>query len=536
MGETDILIIGGGPTGTTLALELAAQEIPFRIIDKEAARSEHSPALAIQPRTQELLGRHGSIAKLVERGHYASSASFILNKKTVADVDLTSLADNTQTEFPMLLMVPQRETERYLDEKLADYGFSVERGIEASNVKQDADGVIVTLKKAGGVEETVKAKYVVGCDGRSSAVRAASSKFTFQGGDYPQDFIMADVRIKWEHPADKIFFCFGKGLLAIFPLGSGIFRLIVSRADVPFGKRTNDPTLKDFQEFVPKLLPGNVELSDASWLTHFRLTHRLVNHYRDGRLLVAGDAAHAQSPVGGQGMNTGIQDAVNLGWKLAAVVRGEKQASFLDSYDQERHRVGHHLVQSTDKIFNTATTSNPFVLLFRNFLLPRTLRSPSRRANMFRFITEFGINYRNSHIVSNPSKYIAKTMAGDRATNRTVKDAQDAEKWLYDLFDAESYHLLLFSGLGYWKASEVEMKGHAAKFLEKKPELMKVQTVTLFGDKPKGDGVLFDVKHELHRDYSFSTRPGYVLVRPDGYVARAGPLADLTGLVDWLKN
>lgn len=333
MGQTttDVLIIGSGPTGTTLALELAAQGIPFRIVDKIGQRSDKSKALAVQPRSLELMGRHGPVERLVERGNLGLGGTIFVNGKKAADLDLGGVRATRDSAFPHTVLTPQSETEGFLANCLATrYGRAVEFGTEATSVVQDAGGVTVTLRKVtspvssppsssasstrgdGGRDgdseahetETVRAKYVVGADGAHSVVRHAAA-VAFEGDAYPQDFILCDAHIRnTAMPRNRFRICMRYGLLLVFPLGNDIVRLVASRPGVT---ATEEPALGDFQEWLEYMVPDGSagELFDPIWMTRFKLHHRVSTNYRDRRFLLAGDAAHIHSPAGGQGMNTG---------------------------------------------------------------------------------------------------------------------------------------------------------------------------------------------------------------------------------------
>src|SRR5436190_13547878 len=313
MQHVDVLIIGAGPTGGMLALELAMQSVSFRIIDGEPVRSDKSRALVVQPRTLELLDRHGIARELAELGEIAKGARIFVNKKLAVQFDLDDLGFD-DTAFPAPVFISQADTETFLDDALERYGHTVDRSLTAEKLEQDDTGVTVQLRGADGIEQQVRCRYVVGCDGAHSIVRH-SANLNFEGAAYPQDFILADVHLQWDHPIDRLTMFMGQTLLLGFPLRDGIFRLIGSR---PGGlDKHAEPTLEDFQKIFAQLAPGNAQLVDPVWISRFRLHHRGVNCYRAGRLFVSGDAAHVHSPAGGQGMNTGMQDSVNLGWKLA---------------------------------------------------------------------------------------------------------------------------------------------------------------------------------------------------------------------------
>jgi len=532
MQDIDVLIIGGGPTGMMLALELAMQNVTFRIVDKEPIRSDKSRALVVHPRSLELLNRHSIAHELIELGRLALGLRLFVNKKLVTEFELGDLGFD-DTAFTSVLFISQADTERFLDKALSRYGKAVERPVTAEKLEQDESGVRVWLKGADGVEEQVRCKYVVGCDGAHSVVRRAA-ELEFEGAAYSQDFVLADVHIEWDHPADCLTLFMAQGMLIGFPMSGGLFRLVATRpSDL---SNHDEPTLADFQDLFDRMAPGTGKLYDPVWISRFRLHHRATDHYRMGRLFLAGDAAHIHSPVGGQGMNTGMQDSVNLGWKLARVIRGEKDDSLLDSYDVERHKVGERLLRTTDRFFRLGATSNYFLSILRNTFVPWVLSwvasERSRRARIFRFISQLGIRYRNSPIVGTASTYRGPLRGGDRAPNETIQGA-DGETNLLELCIGPTHHLILFSGTGLTATDGQSLEGTAVKFLKANPDWVKVHKI-LSASSPQSSGYV-DPEGKVHSRYGF-TEPGYALVRPDGHVAHIGPLSAMEELQEWVKK
>jgi 2-polyprenyl-6-methoxyphenol hydroxylase-like FAD-dependent oxidoreductase len=532
MAEIDVLIVGAGPTGLTLALELASSQSPslsFRIIESTTTRSDKSRALVLHPRTLELLARHGIVEKFLSRGTFNEAIRFFANKKFAYELDIREIGP-ADTRFGRPLMISQAQTEAVLEERLRELGVVVERGAKAENVVQDEDGITASLKssdgKNGQTEEEVKCRYIVGCDGAHSIVRK-SAGMKYEGGVYQQDFILADVHMKWEQ-RDCLSIFLGQGFMGVFPMKDGVFRLIVNRAQE--SGKDDEPTLKDFQDVMKDLVSGESELYDPVWVTRFRLHHRMVDNYRKGRYFVAGDAAHIHSPAGGQGMNTGMQDAVNLGWKLARVIRGEKEDSFLDTYNIERQKVGLKLLHGTDRLFEMMATSNPVWLYLRNTLLPWimpwVMRNPSTRAERFRFISQLGIRYRNSPIVGQASTWKGTLRGGDRAPDGQLTTIGGG-KWVLELCKEVSYHLLLFSGIGDAAASDERLEEVASEFIKDGNESVKIHKIVT-SPAANGHGNS-DQEGKVHQLYGFK-EPGYVLVRPDGYISFIGPFGTLDEL------
>jgi 2-polyprenyl-6-methoxyphenol hydroxylase-like FAD-dependent oxidoreductase len=513
-----------------LALELSLQNIPFRIIDALATPSDKSRALVLHPRTLELLKRHGVVDKCQAQGVVNNAIRIFVNGRFVYEVDVLDIAYG-DTEFPTPMMISQADTEKVLTERLAEYGGRIDRPCTAQKMEQDANGVTVVLEDGEKMEEVLRCKYVVGCDGAHSVVRK-SAGLDFEGAAYPQDFILADVRLKWEEKACLTLFI-GQGFMAVFPLKDGVFRIIASRpnqANVDI-----EPTIEDFEEVFKVLGPGKTELFDASWIARFRLHHRNVEKYRVGRLFLAGDAAHLHSPAGGQGMNTGMQDAVNLGWKLASVIRGKHGDQLLDSYNIERHRVGENLIINTDRMFEMMATTNPIYLYLRNtimpWILPWVMGNRARRANRFRFVSQLGIRYRHSPIVGQASTYVGKLRGGDRAPDGKLEQV-GKDTSVLGLLTGPTHHLLLFSGTNLSALDEGELGCVAQDVLQTNME-MKVNLI--FARTSPTTSHVVDENGHVHKIYGFE-EPSYVLVRPDSYITYVGPIAAVDELKAWITG
>ena len=543
MSDCDVLIVGSGPVGTALAVELAAQDISFRIVDKCPVRCDKSRAFIIQPRTLELLSRHGAerVHDLVSQGNVIHGANFFVNKRQAARIPLDDIG-TTDTAFPLPLMASQAKMERLLDDILASYGKAVERPVTAKSITQDSEGVTSVLELADGSQQTVRSKYIVGCDGAHSFVRKSAENLTWEGAQYPQDFVLCDAFLKDSNLIQTRFSLFlGNGLLALFPLGNGIFRLIAS------GKKTeneNDaPSLEDFQGILDKFAPpGSGVLVDPVWRSRFRLHHRGVNSYRDGRIFVAGDAAHIHSPSGGQGMNTGMQDSINLGWKLAAVLQGKtaNPEALLDSYHAERHPVGLDLLRGTDQLFSFGASTDTWFISVRNFVLPWVLpwvaSSVMLRRRFFQYVSEFGVRYRDSPLVATAYGFSKETsvLGGDRLPDGKLYKALKTEKSKTSIHTLcappKKHHLLFFAGTGAGDlASEVRAKAIADASAQV-PVLLKddLDTHVIYPAEHSlsVEAGYVDAENNAHTRYGFA-KPSYALVRPDGYIAHVGPLSEV---------
>ncbi|CZR56715.1 related to tetracenomycin polyketide synthesis hydroxylase tcmG [Phialocephala subalpina] len=530
MGETDVLIVGGGPTGLMLALELTSQDIPFRIIDSSPIRSDKSRALVLHSRTLELLNRHGIAQEFVDRGNFNLAVRIFANQKFVFENDFNIIAFN-DTMYQNPLIISQAEIESILDEVLMKHQVKVERPVTAEKISQDETGVTAVLRHEDGSEESLRCKYAVGCDGPRSIVRN-SAGLQFEGAAYPQDFILADVHMKWETRECLHIYLGASGFMIVFPMKDNVWRLICSRREA-LGADA-EPTLENFQEMLDKLLPEPVQIFDPVWISRFKLHHRIADNYRAGRMLVAGDAAHVHSPAGGQGMNTGMHDAVNLGWKLASVIRGENDDSLLDSYNIERRRVGQTLLQGTDRLFEFMATTNPLYLFIRNyvmpFIMPWAMAIPGRRALAYRFVSELGIRYRKSPIVGQATTWKGTLKGGDRVPDgRLLKG--NIEITVHSLLGARKHSLLLFSGVDGVTSTDDLEKAHV-EFIEASGRSIPVYTIT----KSSSENIeIMDPEGLVHRLFGF-TASGFVLVRPDGHIAFIGPLTSMDELKTWMER
>jgi 2-polyprenyl-6-methoxyphenol hydroxylase-like FAD-dependent oxidoreductase len=359
-----VLIIGAGPVGMTMASELVRYGVAIRIVDKAAERTDKSKALVLWSRTLELLDRGGGSAAFVEAGFKAEAVNFVAGDKVIGRVTMESV----RSPYPYGLMLPQSDTERLLEQRLGGQGVTVERRVELVTFMQREDGVEAVLRHADGREETVSAAWLVGCDGAHSAVRHTLGA-PFTGEAIDSDWILADVHMTgYPYPdSEAAVYWHHDGAFVIFPISPGRYRVIADRP--PSGaEHPPAPTLEEAQAIIDRRGPPGLKAFDPMWLAGFRINGRKVSEYRWGRVFLAGDAAHIHSPAGGQGMNTGMQDAFNLAWKLALVVRGTCCEQLLDSYSPERSRVGDKVLETAERLTAIGTMRNPVAQAVRNLV------------------------------------------------------------------------------------------------------------------------------------------------------------------------
>ncbi|WP_246102120.1 FAD-dependent monooxygenase [Methylobacterium terricola] len=388
---SSVLIVGAGPVGLTLASELARYGVPLRLVDRAPQRTDQSRALVLWSRTLELLdrGAAGGAAPFVAAGFRIAGVSVLAGETVVGRVTM----DAVPSAHAYALALPQSETERLLEERLAGQGVAVERRTAADAVTVGPDGVAAVLRHADGREERVRADWLVGCDGAHSTVRHALG-LPFAGETLPSDWILADLHMTgYPRPDTEASVHWHRdGVLLIFPIRPGRYRII---ADTPQtdAEAAPAPTLDDVRRLVDRRGPAGTRLSDPVWLAGFRINGRKVAAYRQGRAFLAGDAAHIHSPAGGQGMNTGMQDAVNLAWKLALVAHGRADAALLDSYSPERSRVGDDVLKAAERLTRVATLTNPIAQGVRNAVARLVLGLPRLAHGIADTMAEVAIHY-----------------------------------------------------------------------------------------------------------------------------------------------
>jgi 2-polyprenyl-6-methoxyphenol hydroxylase-like FAD-dependent oxidoreductase len=388
-----VLIVGAGPVGLTMAVELARFGVPVRIIDKAPHRTDKSKAIVIWSRTLELLERSGVSQALVEAGYKVEGVTISADKRPVGRLTMNGIP----SAYQFALMLPQSDTERILEESLSNLGIQVDREVELVNFSEGQEKVDVRLHLADGSEENVEASWLIGCDGAHSTVRHLLGK-EFHGETSLIDWLLADIHLVNVPRTPEINIGWhSEGVLATFPISDNRYRIVADVGSAHSSSaRLPEPTLADVQTVLDKRFPGGARATDAVWLSSFRINERKVADYRGGRAFLAGDAAHVHSPMGGQGMNTGIQDVCNLAWKLALVVHGKAAESLLDSYSLERSPVAETVLGVTGRITSLATVKNRFVQAVRNHTASLVLGIAPARKFASGIASEIAISYPHS--------------------------------------------------------------------------------------------------------------------------------------------
>jgi 2-polyprenyl-6-methoxyphenol hydroxylase-like FAD-dependent oxidoreductase len=404
--DTDVLIVGAGPVGLFLANECARRGLRWRCVETRARQSEHSKALAIFPRTLEIFDMAGVVAPFLEAANRVRSVKIFSHGRLLAHVDFAP----EESPYGFIAMVPQDVTEKLLVAELERRGGKVEYETTYQSAQSDGDSVAVTVDRRG-KPETLRASFVVGCDGAHSAVRHLLN-IPFDGAIYKDSFLLADIETNETLPADELQLCPSElGPAAIFPM-SATRRRVVATIDEAAG---DAPSLEIVRAILRERAPSGIEAKSLLWSSYFRIHHRHVAYMREGRFFIAGDAAHIHSPFGGQGMNTGLHDAWNLAWKLDLVLAGRGNEALLDTYEAERLPVIERVIETTHRLTRVMGTASGFVQALRDVVLPVVSRlAPFQHAFVQR-LSELDIGYGGSPIVDGEGRrYLDDSMRGGR--------------------------------------------------------------------------------------------------------------------------
>ncbi len=536
----EVLIIGAGPVGLTAAAELTRHGTAVRIVDRRTGPVTYSQAAAVHVRMQEILGAMGIVQGWLDAGHPIERVSLRAFGKKLGVVHPGGI----DSPYPGPIFIGQNVTERLLVEHLERLGVRVERQVEATAFSQDADGVTVTLRHLadGNREETARVPWLVACEGSSSKAREAAG-IPFEGARYTgTEFVQADVRVHWSLPNGSGYgFVEKDRTLMLLPFdGAGHYRVLCIRPEQPDAHH-EPPTLEEMQTIARELTddPG-LRLSDPLWLNRFRTQHRLAGRFREGRIFLAGDAGHVHVPVGGQGMNYGIQDAFNLAWKLAAVVRGDARPEpLLGSYHAERHRVNEQLLHGTDSGFRAIASPGTLTSLAMRFVGPTALGLETVQARARILLSGTNISYAGS-VLAETHGNADGPKAGDRAPDSpVVKLAEQETVSLFNLiYPAGRWTLLLFGGLKptedtcrqlvqVWQAALTDY----ARLLDAHFVLTDLLLAATLEEVP----VLLDREHMAHEKYGVKTAT-ICLIRPDGYVGFRSDLEHVGRLTAYLDR
>ncbi len=528
--QREVLVVGAGPVGLVAACELVRRGVRVRIVDKAPALPTTSRALALFPRTLETFALMGGAAPFLEAGRKLEGISLYNEHGLLARLDFGALS----TPYPFILSLPQNRTEELLAGQLTALGVEVERGVELIGFAQDEEGVRAVLRhpvsRAGGAaEERVRVAWLLGCDGAHSTVRHLLGA-AFEGKQRHEAFALADARVHDALSPEQAHFFFSRqGMLGVVPFREGYARIIINRPGVTAEEAAKrpDPTLADFQSCARERGAESLRLSDPLWISHFNVSCRMVRAYRHGRVFLAGDAAHIHSPAGGQGMNTGIQDAFNLAWKLALVARGRSSSALLDTYGKERAPVARGVLRFSDGLTRLATTRNTLARRVRDWVLPALFRSRAFSDRAARRMAELDVRYRHGWLSEDHGGEPLR--AGDRAPDALFVDLLTRKRVrLFGLLREGRHLLLAFEGLHAKPEARAEIESLLRELEAPLADVMTIHPVVRAFAFPEA-AALLDRSGAVHLLYD-ADAGGVVLIRPDGYLGfrsdwkRAGKL------------
>jgi 2-polyprenyl-6-methoxyphenol hydroxylase-like FAD-dependent oxidoreductase len=547
VSDCDVLIVGAGPVGLAAANTLLFHGVTPRLVERLPEAVNQSRAAGIQSRTLEVLQRLGLLDKFLAIGTRVHGARiFDGDKKLLGHMEL----ETADTPFPFMLGLGQTGTERLLTGGLADHGLGIERNVELVSLKQEPDHVIAQLRHSDGREETVRGKYLIGCDGSRSAVRHQLG-LELVGETIPSHWLTADCCVEWEFGrAEAVAFLTKEGFLFAMAIEEGRWRLIIPALHpLPEGQSA---TLEDVQAVCNMIVPVPCKLHSPHWVAQFGLNTRLVPTMKVGRVFLCGDAAHVHSPVGGQGMNTGIQDAFNLGWKLAMRLRGQAGDALLESFNVERHANAKRMLSGVGPGTKVINLRNPLGVEARNRIVNFALQFDAVRERIRRGVQEVDVNYRRgpltgewtgplpaasaqaSNDLSHTTDFGEGPRPGDRAPD--IEALQFPQGLLQSLFESwirnPKSQALIFSGNATADRLDV-LRSYAEELKTTFGEWM--DAIVIQSLDAASPGTVFDADGRGRQSYGARHECLY-WVRPDGYIGFRSQPANPDALRDFLNR
>jgi 2-polyprenyl-6-methoxyphenol hydroxylase-like FAD-dependent oxidoreductase len=491
--KTQVVIAGAGPTGLSMAAQLLRYGIDFIIIEKKDKPTPLSKAIVVQARTLEIFSELGIAEKAISLGQLTTAMNLFYKGKQRAFVDLAGLGQGL-SPFPFALSLEQSKTEKLLVDHLSENGKLVQWGSELIHIEQNENGITAYYKDSEGQEQKLEADFLVGCDGAGSLVRHQCG-LSFEGDTVPKLFYVADVQLRSAviNKNELFMFLIKKGFILFFPMeGERHYRIV---GILPDAEEEAAPAFADIENSIKQQVVSPLEFEEVSWFSTYKVHSRKANSFARGRCFIAGDAAHIHTPAGGQGMNTGIQDAYNLAWKLAFTIRGEVKEEVLKTYNAERTENAKHLLESTDRMFDIMAGASRFGNFIRLYIFPAMAgwitKSKMIKRRIFPLISQTGISYPNSFLSIGGK--IGKVSAGDRMPYFVFADGTQ----VFDYLSQPDFKVLYFGNDN--------------------------------GDLPSFNDVKFKIITHAFKEipeHLFGKATGfYILLRPDNHIVFIGDMA-----------
>ena len=521
--QTKVLIVGAGPSGLMMAAQLLRYGIQPLIIDNKQGPTTHSNALAVQARSLEIYRQMGIADNAVANGKATEGLVFYQQGKQKASFELMNIGQG-QTLFPYVLLYQQYKNERLLLDYLTQHTCPVYWDTALAHLTQQSGYTEATLKNAEG-EYTIKCDWVVGADGAHSTVRKQLG-IPFNGDTYPSFFYLADIEVNASvlSGTNIQLFMDESNLAGFFPMPEKDCYRVIGIVPKEFGER-EDLTLEDILPYMTSLTHSDIKIIKNNWFTTYKLHHRMAENFRKQNCFLIGDAAHIHSPVGGQGMNTGLQDAYNLAWKLAGVINGRITPDILNSYAIERMPVAKRLLDTTDRIFRIVASGNWLIRIVKRWIwfnmISLVWRNPKSRAFFFKIISQTGISYRNSKINVHLSNG-EKIKAGDRLPYLEIYDEKKQEETDLHAWCSKTGFTLIILG-----RFEEMLLFNIAKWITNNYQGL----VNFFYLPPSGKNLaVFEAfETDPHREKA-------IIVRPDMHIGYMNDLVSIAMLDNYLKN
>lgn len=506
--QTEVLIVGAGPTGLALACQLMRYGIDFVIVDKNQSTTEYSKAIGVHARTLEIYEQIGLADPLIAAGTKAEKVRLIEGGKIRGEVYLGKIGEG-MSPYPFLLLVEQGKHERIVYDHIAANGRRVRWATELTGFEESDKGISATVRSADGTAETIEAKYLVGCDGSGSFVRH-SLGLGFGGSTFERHFYVADVEIVSQFSHDSLYICLSEhSITAFFPMrGSDRNFRIVGTFPEGHDKDPSEVLYEEIEKQISTDTELELDITNVNWFSVYKVHSRHVERFSSGRCFLAGDSAHIHTPAGAQGMNTGIQDGYNLAWKLAAVLRQNADQKMLETYNDERLANAKRLLRTTDRLFNLGASDDVLLGFFRTKIFPYVadylINLDVVQRAIFPIVSQIGINYRESRLSRGNDGFEYKP--GDRMPYFEVEGVS-----IFDMLREPNFHIVVLH----------DGRRNASEFGNEFAGLADLHLVHLYPEAAEVFGATDDLT---------------LVIRPDNYIGMIAAGVDMSDVREYFAS